>query len=185
VCWRNVDRTLFYDQSTAIVDQNDVAIVIRYGLTNNATVAAEVMAAPGDLVNEENVERFYTVGASLRTLIWKHDPIVVSTGVHYTSSYWRRVPNACDRETQLIEWELLVEWSSAVGSQPIAAWAGPILSHFSFANRAPCDDDYWEPSEMLGVTFGVNVVLWSRLEIDGQFVWVENPEPRVGVAYRF
>ena len=183
--WRNIDRTLYYETSTTEIDANDASVVVRYGLTSNATFAAEVMVGPGDIISEEKVERFYTVGASLRTLIWSKDALVVSSGIHYVNSYLRRQPTTCDRETQTIDWELLGEWSTTRGSHLLTVWAGPIVSHFSFTNQGPCEEDYWTPADMFGATLGVTAVFWHKLVVDGSFVWTENPEPRLGLAYRF
>ena len=184
--WREFNRTMFYELSTTTFERNDATVFVRYGLTSNATIALELMAAPGDLVSEETVERFYSVGAALRTMIWKQDSFAITTGIHYLSSYLRRLPEKCDRETQSIDWELLGEWTTSLGdAYHFSAWGGPVLSHVSFSNQGPCDEDYWQPSEMLGATLGARFLFWDHVLIDGEVIWVENVEPRLAVAYRF
>lgn len=186
VRWRNVDRTLEYEGLDRDVDRSDVAVAIRYGITGNATLAAELMTAPGQLTSEEDIERYYLLGASLRTLVWRDDRIAVSTGFHYQSSFWRREsPEGCDQESQIIDWELLVEWDTGLESQEVILWGGPMVSHFSLSDEPPCDNDYWAPSRILGGTVGASALLFQHLKIDGQLVWIENPEPRLGVSYRF
>jgi len=163
----------------------DYPVTIRYGVTANATVSFELSGDPNAMFNEIDVVQ-YTVGAGISTLVWSHDEFLVSTGLHY----YRRLdvygePGWCDFQTQGIDWELLGQQPFEIGRVGFTIWGGPTVSYVVLQPQAPCVETNLVGEQVFGGVVGATLPSRMGIVLQGSFVWIDDPEYRLNLGFRF
>ena len=180
---RQVDRQFEYHDEKVRLEQRDTPITFRYGLSTNATVSFELSGTPLDT----ETETFYTVGATVHALIWKHSVYAVSMGVAYsrTLAVEYDVPPRKQYREQAIDWMLLGQRSFALGSEELTLWAGPWVEYMSLTPQLPEEQDYYESENLLGGIAGAGFLFLDHIVLNGSLAWIDDPEYRLNLAYRF
>lgn len=87
--------------------------------------------------------------------------------------------------TQEIDWALLGQQSFGVGNVEFTIWGGPALSYLVVEYQAPCPENSMVGEEIFGGIVGVTLLSRMGIVLQGSFVWIDDPEYRINLAYRF
>lgn len=182
---REVDRIVEGGGETKDFKQWDYPVTFRYGVTESATLSFELSGDPNAMFNDLDIVQ-YTVGAGISTLVWSHDEFLLSTGFHY----YRRLdvygePGWCDFLTQGVDWELLGQQSFDIGRVAFTMWGGPTVSYLILQAQAPCSETTMTGEQVLGGVVGLTLLSRIGIVLQGSFVWIDDPEYRLNLAYRF
>jgi hypothetical protein len=183
---RNVNRILEPEVGEPLVfDQYDYPVTLRYGVTANATVSFELSGDPNSLFFEADVVQ-YTVGAGISTLLWAHDEFALATGIHY----YRRLDvqgkaGWADYLTQGIDWDMLGQQAFRIGRVDGFIWGGPTISYLIVEPQAPWPEDSALPDQVLGGVVGLTLLSRIGIVLQGSFVWIDEPEYRLNLGFRF
>lgn len=189
--WRELGRTVRYsryfdDSHDTFMEQEQIALFGRYGLTSHATLGFELSVTPDELAFTDGDGALYLVGAAMQFGIWTDGPTALTFGFHYASYYWRDDQlGHPDIEEQLLEWTLLLQRTWAVKKFSGMLWAGPAASHFSLEQQLPFNNDYQQPLELYGGMIGANARFADHVGMEVQWLYVENGELDVALFYRF
>ena len=183
---RHVNRLVDPDDGEPVQWKGeDYPVTIRYGITTSATLSFELSGDPNSMFFGSDVVQ-YTVGAGITTSVWSQDEFMVTTGVHY---YRRmdvyREPGYCDKVTQGIDWTLLRQQSFRMGRIGGWLWGGPTVSYLILETEAPCPEVDIIPDNVVGGVVGLTLLSRIGIVLQGSFVWIDEPEYRLNLAYRF
>lgn len=181
---RDTDRVVEYEDSEARYTQRDLPVTVRYGLTSTATFSLELDGNPFN--HQDDVGIYYTAGASIQALLWRHEEYVVTVGASYARTFAidTKEPKT-QYDAQFIDWTLLGQRSFDVRSQELTVWIGPRVSYMSTALEAPIEGEYYEAQNLFGGLVGVGILLIDHIVVQGQLAWIDEPEYRINLAYRF
>jgi hypothetical protein len=188
--WRKIDRTVGltpYSGGTlrkTEIDQNDISVFGRYGVTSNATFSFELSVTPDDLAFEDGSGSLYVVGGAVQLGVWTNPYYAVSAGFHYASMYWKNDAAGPDVEEQLLEFTLQLQRSWSFKQADGHLWIAPMISYFSLRGQAPANNLLQEPLDAGGGLIGANAILY-HVGVETQYLWVETSELRVAMFYRF
>jgi hypothetical protein len=177
---RDTDRTLEYAAQEFRFTQSELPATIRFGLSTTATLSFELDANPFD-----TEDAFYTVGASIQALIWREGVNAITVTASYARTYAldvRASDNAWDE--QRLDWSLLGQRSLDVWNQEATAWLGPMVSYV-YATPRSTPNESWESSDLLGGAAGAELLFVDHILLQGALVWIDEPEYRVTLGYRF
>jgi hypothetical protein len=183
-----VDREL--DASNGSVyslEQYDVSIPARYGLTEFATITAQVMTADDDLNSRDTSLRYYLVGAGLQALIWRDADYVISGGIYYTETFLvNQSGNAPDETHFTVNVIAQIQRSFFWRRHAVTVWGGPLFSEYylEYEEGATFPGATWRAID-IGVALGVNLIVLDHLDVYSNFIHVDHAQPRLGVLYRF
>ncbi|HEX5131250.1 MAG TPA: hypothetical protein VFX92_02055 [Candidatus Krumholzibacteria bacterium] len=184
-------RTLEDSYRTTDWEEHDLSVVVRWGATEFATLSLQGMTGSGPWQSDhEDIQASYQVGVGLQATVWRADDIVITFGGQL--DYKMRRYDADTGNPPVLAWtasvELLGQLDTMWLGAPVALWGGPVLSWIvADYERLPGFQNpqrYTEQSASGGVV-GITVVAWRHVDVSGHLLWVENPQPRVSILYRF
>ncbi len=183
---RHVDRLIDPEVGDPVQWKGeDYPVTIRYGLTANATLSFELSGDPNAMFFELDVVQ-YTVGAGIAALVWSHDDFVLSTGVHYYRRLdFYREAGYPDYINQGIDWALLAQQELRIGRMVSSIWGGPTISYLIVEPQAPFSEDSNIPDNVVGGVVGATLLSSIGIVLQGSLVWIDEPEYRLNLAYRF
>ncbi len=180
---RDTDRIFVYEGEETRFTQRDEPFTIRYGISSTATLSLELDANPFD-IDDNGI--YYTVGASIQALIWRHSAYAITVGASYARTL---AINPIEPKTQYYEqnldWTLLGQRSFGVRNQELTVWLGPRLSYMSVTPQAPHEEDYQESQNLFGGVMGTGLLLVEHIVLEGQLMWIDEVEYRVTLGFRF
>ncbi len=178
----DIDRALEYEGEVARFEESFTRFTIRYGISTTATFSLELAGNPFNLDDEA----YYDVGASIQTSIWRGAEYAITVSASYSSTLAiePRVPKR-QFDQQSLEWTLLVQREIPVRSEDLTVWLGPLISYMNVTPQAPQEEDYSESQSLLGGVVGVGLLVVDHVVMQGQLLWIDEPEYRVTLAYRF
>lgn len=186
---RYVDREIYYRGAEEDVQQSELAIIGRWGVTEFATLSFELSPGSGKIVGGFNGSTIsYVVGAGIQATVFRNDH-VRSTASYQITMTMHRIedypdPNAA---TESHTGELMLEGTLKLWDGDFNWFAGPAYSVYYFSHEATIgrSEEVWYSESNFGGVAGFNWVLWDHLNIASHLLWVENPQPRVALLYRF
>lgn len=183
---RKVRRAIDKEQGEPVVwERFDYPITLRYGITPNATVSMELSGDPNAIVYDEDVIQ-YTVGAGIEALVASPGDCQITTGIHYYRGLdVYRDPGYCDNDIQGIDWTLLGQYEFGIGRSQMVVWGGPTISYLIVEAQAPCPEGKFVTDNVVGGIVGATLPSRIGLVLQGSLVWVDEPEYRLNLAYRF
>ena len=186
---RWVERTEVTTSQTLDWSQYDLSAVARWGATDFATFSFEGMTGVGPwLSDHDDTQLFYLLGVSAQATIWRAAKVTVTGAYHYTLTF-QRYDDSGSRtlETYSEAVEILAQTDARLWGQQVTFWGGPVGSAHS-VNYPPgityLGQDYVAETVWGGVV-GLSVLAWRHVDLSGHLLWVENPQPRVTLLYRF
>jgi hypothetical protein len=185
---RRVERTLYREGVGQEVEQSETAVVGRWGATDFATLSFELSRnLTGRFMSDDEVEDFYLVGGALQAVLWRHDRLVVSAAYQYTANLFRVDEEIANITSSTYGAEIMVQRAEQLKGIGLTWFAGPAYSvHVVNYERGSANNErvYSSDSNFGGVA-GLNLLLWEHVNLAAHVLWVENPQPRYGVEYRF
>ena len=183
--YRNVHRDISGDVE---FDQSHTAISLRYGLTQYATISAELMAADDPWHSEEDL-RYYLIGVGVQALIWKRGPSRV-TGTYNYNEMMQVATNDDGCHKTLRKWMFILQFEHAwqFGAHDVEAWTGPVYEYFEESinpSSNGCRGGARDVDNRWGLTVGASGALYGRFVLFTQVTYVDYMQPTLGVAYRF
>lgn len=188
VLYRRVHRDLGVDASARELDYSETSLVGAYGLTKHATLSAEFMIGDENFNSIEYEVRYYLLGAGIQALLWKHDRYILSGGVGILGTLLvDRTGTECDENHHEFTANAIVQTSYLWRKYDITPWLGVGYQYYLLERESGdrCSYFEWFPEERIGVTAGVNVLLYERFHLYGNFLYIDYAQPRFGVSYRF
>ncbi|MCI0452042.1 MAG: hypothetical protein L0Z51_06560 [Candidatus Latescibacteria bacterium] len=183
---RHVDRLIDPDDGEPFQWKGeDYPVTIRYGLTASATLSFELSGDPNSMFFETDVVQ-YTVGAGIAALVWSRHDFALSTGIHYyrrLDAY--REPGWKDYITRGIDWTFLGQQEFSIGRIDGSMWGGPTVSYLVVQPQAPWTEEDLVPESVVGGVIGLTLLSRIGIVLQGSFVWIDEPEYRLNLAYRF
>ena len=95
------------------------------------------------------------------------------------------MPGYCDDLTQGIDWTILGEYALALGRLDATIWAGPTVSYLIVEEQAPCEELSYVSDRVFGVFLGATLPSSIGIVLQGSLVWIDEPEYRATLGYRF
>jgi hypothetical protein len=170
-------------------DQNDLAVVIRWGATDFGTVSVEGMTGSGPWVEDRDETQFYyLIGAAVQGTLWHSERYIVMGGFQYTATLQRYDdPYRCTLSTSSYCWEVLGQLDAILWNQPVSMWAGPAVAEHvvDYLQGIYCRRETYSSRTSWGGVVGATMVAWQHVSVTGHLLWTENPQPRLGILYRF
>jgi hypothetical protein len=191
VSWRSIDRTVGYVPYVGAVsrnmkiEQNDIAVFGRYGVTSSTTFSFELSVTPDELAFKNGTGSLYVVGGALQLGVWTNLDYALSVGFHYASLYWKNDAAGPDVEEQLLEFTLQLQRSWALKDAEGIVWAAPLVSYLTLKEQRPANDAFQEPFDNAGALIGANATFYRHAGVEAQYLWVETSELRMALFYRF
>ena len=187
--YRYVEREIYYHGAEKDVQQSDQAIIGRWGATEFATLSFELSPGSGKIVGGFNGSTIsYIVGAGIQATVFRNEHVRSTVAYQITMTLQRIEdypdPNA---STESHTGELMLEGDLKLWDGDFSWFAGPAYSVYYFVHEATIDrsEEVWYSESNFGGVVGFNWVLWDHLNIASHLLWVENPQPRVALLYRF
>lgn len=186
IMFRKIDRVIEHEGRDPVTwTQDDYPVTLRYGVASNATISIELSADPNGIAFDEDVVQ-YTVGAGIETLIASHNQFRLNTSIHY---YRRldvfRSPGYCDDLTQGIDWTILGDYSFGLGRLDATIWGGPTVSYLIIEEQGPCEELSYVSDRVFGGVVGATLPSRIGIVLQGSLVWIDEPEYRINLGYRF
>jgi hypothetical protein len=187
--YRHVDRQLYSGTEEADLLQADLAVIGRWGLTEFATVSFELSHGSGDLAGGfKGATTSYLVGAAVQAVVFQNNRMSATVAYQFTSTM-HRFDEAPYRNatTEAHGGQFTVQRDESMWGSVFTWFVGPAYSINYFTiepsvNRGS-KNSYTESN--FGGVVGFTWLLWDHLNVASHLLWVENPQPRVAVLYRF
>ncbi len=187
---RCIDRSLYtLDGPHYDFEQRDAALIFRWAISEFATIGVEGMTGTDPLLSgEDDLQAFYLVGGAAQATLWRNDRFIVSGAIQYTRAFRRwEDQSQPDQLDDSFSWHAMVQTDFSVARQTLTVFAGPVYSREELAVletiSRPRVNLY--PVESWGGIAGAVILLGGHATLNGQVLWVENPQLRLGVGYRF
>jgi len=128
------------------------------------------------------------VGGGIQATVFRNEHVrstvayQITTTLHRIEDY--PTPNI---STESHTGELTLEGMTRMWGGDFAWFAGPAYSIYYFTQEAGFSnaEKTWYTESNFGGVAGFNWVFWDHLNIASHVLWVENPQPRVALLYRF
>lgn len=187
---RWINREVYYGPEEADWKESGTDGIARWGITNLATISVEASRRSAHIEDEfEDVDFSYLVGGALQASLWRNEDVIISAAFQFTTTMFR-VDEGPVRNitTSTASGQIIAQHTMSLRSADITAWGGPAYSLFypnyeSQLNGPGLKELYTETN--WGAVVGVGALLWKHLDVTGYLLLVENPQPRVGLLYRF
>ena len=180
---RETDRILEYEGEESRFVQRDIPFTLRYGISTTTTLSLELS---GNLFNDDDDVSFYTVGASVQLLVWRARGYTITMGLSYARTLGiDEIDPKKQYDEQFLDWVLLGQREFLVHDQEFTLWLGPRVSYMSVKPQAPEVEIYNEAKNLLGGVVGAGFLLVDHIVLQGQLVYIDEPEYRLNLAYRF
>jgi hypothetical protein len=185
---RYVDRDVYYYDRESNAEQSELAIIGRWGLTEFATLSFELSPGSGDIVGGfDGAEVSYIVGGGIQATVFRNERVRASVAYQITTTLLRGDYPDPNGSTESHTGELILEGTTKLWDSSFTWFAGPAYSPYYFTHEASLQypKQTWYSHSNFGGILGFSWVLWDHLNIASHVLWVENPQPRVAVLYRF
>jgi hypothetical protein len=165
--------------------------VARWGITEFATVSVEASTNLVSFDSEfETPDYSYWVGGAIQAGLWHDERFTMSAAFQFTSTMLRfNEGSPRNANTKTAGGQLLVQHITRLWGAETSFWGGPAYSLF-YSNLFREVGSSGETTELytesnFGGVLGIGVLVAEHLNITGHVLWVENPQPRFGIVYRF
>lgn len=185
---RWVQADMEWGMQSNYVDQYDVTVPLRFGVTRFATLSAELFIGDQDMHSREAELRYYTLGGGFQTLVWEKDDYIVSGGVHFVETLIiDKSGNQCDREQFALLAIMQVQRNINYWDQELVLWGGVVQYYFSdnVEGGNQCKASGYNNSATLGGALGANLLLYDHYQLYYHFIYVDYYQPHIGLSYRF
>lgn len=185
---RWVQADMEWGTLTSYVDQYDVTVPIRFGVTRFATLSAELSIGNQEMHSREYELRYYTLGGGFQALVWEKDDYIVSGGVHFAETMIiDKSGSQCDREQFTLLAIIQVQRNINYWDQELVLWGGAVQYYFSddAQGGVNCKATGYNNSSTLGVAMGANLLLYDHYQLYYHFLYVDYYQPHIGLSYRF
>lgn len=187
---RWINREVYYGPEEFDWEESGTDGVARWGITNLATISVEASRKSVNLEGEFPDANFaYLVGGAVQASLWRNEDVIVSAAFQFTATMFR-IDEGPVRNitTSTAGGQIIAQRTMPLGGADITAWGGPAYSLFypdyeAQLNGPGRKELYTETN--WGAVIGVGALLWKHLDVTGYLLLVENPQPRVGLLYRF
>jgi hypothetical protein len=185
---RRVHRDLGEDDDNREVDLYETSMIVRFGMTEFATLSGEIMIGNEEFHSLESDLRYYLIGAGLQGVLLKYRGAIVTCCISTSTTYLRDLTRTRADETHhgFMVASLLQKTFSWRG-QEVTPWAGPVYFYYTIEqepDRINRGRD-WTTVDRIGVTAGLNVLLYRHAELYCSVIYKEHYQPRIGTLYRF
>jgi hypothetical protein len=189
----SIKREVYYGEEEFDWEEGWALIAARWGITEAATLSLEasrdVIDIPDNLTGlVQDAHAAYLVGGALQAALWRNDDITVSAAFQFTMTMMRidggPVRNV---STETFGGQVMAQYETELWGSAFTAWGGPAFSKFYPTYEQQIDKPaaaFYTESDW-GAVLGLGFLLWNHLDVTGHVLWVENPQPRVGLLYRF
>ncbi len=186
---RSVDRSVYAEfGSTPELERQDLALVLRWGMTEFVTISFEGMTGPSEFVaGEADLQAFYLAGVGGQATLWRNERFLVTAAIQATRAYRRWNDTRRDEFDDSFALQTTVQSDFSVAQQTLTIFLGPAYSEETlvlvenlYSRRAEL-----ESVERWGGVIGAVALLGGHVTVNAQVFWVENPQPRFGIGYRF
>jgi hypothetical protein len=186
--YRQIEREVYSTSSEQDIEQTDVALIGRWGFTELATLSFELSRGSGDMVGGfEGTQMAYLIGTGIQAAIFRSDNIRATIAYQVTMTLNRADEYPANVSTESHGGQLTLEGNFRLWGDDFYWFAGPAYSIYYYVRESGVSNaplSSYSDSNYGGVV-GFNWVLWDHLNVASHLLWVENPQPRVALLYRF
>ena len=187
---RSVNREVYYGSDEFDWEEVNIPVVARWGITNLATISIEAARSAVWVEGDFKDSAFdYLVGGAVQASLWRNEKVIVSAAFQFTSTMLRLEDGPVRNvTTSTAGGQVIVQRPLLVGGVNLDVWGGPAYSLFypdieKQLNSVNSKELYTESN--WGAVLGVGALFWKHLDLSSYVLWVENPQPRVALLYRF
>lgn len=168
----------------------NVPVVVRWGITNLATVSVEAARSAVWLEGEFQDDAFaYLVGGAVQASLWRNEKVIVSAAFQFTTTLLRMEEGPVRNiTTSTAGGQVLVQYPLSFSGTGLTIWGGPAYSLFYPEYEQQADfvgqrELYTETN--WGAVIGAEALFWKHVDLSSYVLWVGTPQPRVALLYRF
>lgn len=185
--WMN--REVYYGSDESEWKETSAPVIARWGITNLATISIEVARSAVWVEGDPQDAASYLLGGAVQASLWRNEKVIVSGAFQYTTSLLRldEGPNR-NITTSLAGGQIMVQYGLTLGTVGLTVWGGPAYSLFypdyeQQIGGGTFKELYTESN--WGAVIGMEALFWKHVDLSSYVLWVENPQPRVALLYRF
>jgi hypothetical protein len=187
---RDIDRTeVAAGRVEFDLERHDLALVIRWAATEFATVSAEGMTGTDEFVSgSDDLQEFYLLGSGAQATFWRNDRVIVTGALQFTRAFRRWTDERRDQVIDSFSFQVTAQADVVIARQTATFFAGPVYSDEELTVLESLSVPYrteMSSQTIWGGVLGAVVLLGGHVTLHGQVFWVENPQPRFGIGYRF
>lgn len=186
--YRQLEREVYSQTSEQDIEQSDLALIGRWGFTELATLSFELSRGSGDIVGGfEGVQTAYLVGGGIQAAIFRGEHVRATVAYQFTATLNRFDEHPANVTTESHGGQLALEGKVRLWDDDFYWFAGPAYSIYYYTREQGTANAYLGSysDENFGGVVGFNWVLRDHLNVASHLLWVENPQPRVALLYRF
>jgi len=186
--YRMVEREVYSTEDEQDVEQSDIALIGRWGFSELATLSFELSYGSNELVGGfDGAQMGYIVGTGIQAAIFRSEHVRATVAYQVTMTLNRFDEHPSNVSTESHGGQLALEGNFRLWDDDFYWFAGPAYSIYYYVREAGISNEplssYSETN--YGGVVGFNWILLDHLNIASHVLWVENPQPRVALLYRF